>query len=174
MLRKVAIVGPESSGKTTLAAYLADYFQGSWVPEYARQYLDKLDRQYGYEDLLTIAKGQVASEKTMLTREKSLLFCDSTMVTMKIWSDDKFGKCDDWIAGQLKEEKYEGYLLCKPDLPWQADPQREDENRRDVLFDSYVEILRRHDKKYKIVEGLGQAREKLAVSHVKLLLSSTP
>ena len=145
---KIIITGPESSGKTTLCKALSKHFNLPFSKEYAREYLDKLDRDYIKDDLLSIAQGQLESEL-------SSQLLDTDLITIKIWSEYKYGKCDKWILDQIEKEKKEKrfYLLCSPDIPWQADKQRENPNDRVELFEIYkkeLEVLR-HD--YFIVEG---------------------
>ena len=96
-MKKIIITGPESSGKTTLAKALAAHFKTVSVPEFAREYIDQLGRPYVESDLLEIAKGQLRLENEMAKRASNFLFCDTDLITIKIWALDKFGKCDPWI-----------------------------------------------------------------------------
>lgn len=125
MLKKIVILGPESTGKSTLAQGLASFFDCPWVPEYARQYIENLNRPYGYEDLLEIARGQIALEDKQSEKASDLLICDTDLHVIKIWSEHRFGKVDPWIVSQLIKRKYTFYFLTDIDIPWQDDPQRE-------------------------------------------------
>ncbi|MEQ6121325.1 ATP-binding protein [Reichenbachiella sp. MALMAid0571] len=168
---KVAVVGPESSGKSTLVKELASLFQCDYVEEYARQYIQNLDRPYSYRDLQIIAKKQMKQENEAFVNSDHMLICDSSLITIKVWSYDKFGKCEKWIEQQLGMEKYDLMLLCKPDLPWQPDPLREDEHRREYLFHIYSSYLKQNNQSYKVVEGKGVQRTNLAADFVSELLN---
>ena len=145
---KTIITGPESSGKTTLCKALSKHFNIPFAKEYARGYINKLEREYTQNDLLSIAKGQLESEFN-----SQLL--DSDLITIKIWSEYKYGSCDKWILDQIEIQKTEKrfYLLCKPDIPWQADNQRENPNDRKELFEIYKKELEVLGPDYFIVEG---------------------
>ncbi|HXH19021.1 MAG TPA: ATP-binding protein, partial [Chitinophagales bacterium] len=90
-MKKIVIVGPESSGKTFLAEKLAAHFQCLWVPEYAREYLEKLNKPYTKEDVEKIAEGQLRLEDETAAKSKSLLICDTNLLVIKIWMDHKYG-----------------------------------------------------------------------------------
>ncbi|RLD61290.1 MAG: ATPase [Bacteroidetes bacterium] len=150
---RIVITGPESSGKSTLTEHLATHYKTLWVAEYAREYIENLDREYNYNDILQIAKGQIARENELATKTDKFLFCDTGLIVPKIWCDVKFGKCHPWIQDIIKTHHYDLYLLCKPDIPWQADPQRENPNDRDVLFEHYLDELKTRNLLYFIVEG---------------------
>ena len=113
--KKIVIIGPESTGKSTLCEALANHYQTTWVPEYAREYLLKHGTDYRYEDLLTIAKGQLALED-LHAAAQPLLFIDTDMYVMKVWCEFVFGKCHSWILDQIVARRYDGYLLCRTDL----------------------------------------------------------
>jgi len=127
-MKKVVIIGPESTGKSTLSEQLAKHYNTSWVPEYAREYLVQHGTEYTYDDLLTIAKGQVALEESYINRaspSSKLLFIDTDQYVMKVWCEFVFGKCHQWVLDQITKRKYDLYLLCNIDLPWIHDPLRE-------------------------------------------------
>jgi NadR type nicotinamide-nucleotide adenylyltransferase len=143
---KIAITGPESSGKSTLSAALAAYYQTTWVPEYARYFLTRLNRDYVEADLLTIARRQVDWERRYSRKANALLFCDTELLVLKIWSEVKYHRVDPWIAAAYQRQHYPLYLLCSPDIPWEDDPQREHPNPADraALYTRYrTELLHR-------------------------------
>jgi NadR type nicotinamide-nucleotide adenylyltransferase len=166
-LIRIAITGPESTGKSELAQGLAKYYNTMWVPEYAREYLNNLERPYEYEDILTIAKGQVKGEKEMRTQAGRFLFADTEMLVLKIWCDVKYGKCHPWILDKLEKQNYDLYLLTDIDLPWQPDPLREHPDMRKELFDLYLGELEKRKLPFEIVRGLGQQRLKDAVGKIE-------
>ena len=157
---KIVVTGPESSGKTTLATALASHYQAPWVPEYARTYLDQLNRPYQEEDLLLIAQGQMRQEEEAARRCPPLLICDTSLVVIKVWSDYRYGRCHPWIEEQLNQRSVDSYLLCRPDLPWEPDPQRENPRTRDVLFTLYQKAL--SSSAHVTIEGESSQRLKLA------------
>ncbi len=122
---KLVIIGPESTGKSSLSEALSRHFGEPWVPEYAREYLEGLGRPYRYEDLLQIARGQIRTEDELTAQAKGLLICDTDLRVIKIWSEHKYGRTDPWIKQQIKERSYDLYLLTDIDIPWQEDPLRE-------------------------------------------------
>ena len=155
-VRKILITGVESSGKSTLAAALASHYSTLWVPEFAREYLLELDREYIKSDLVEIAKGQVAAEREYLKKANRYLFCDTGMLVLKIWSEYKFGHCDPFILNQLEERKYDLYILCSPHgIDWEYDPLREapDATERAQLHKIYQNELRQLEINYLEVTG---------------------
>ncbi len=147
MVKKIVIIGPESTGKSTLCKQLATHYKTSWVEEYAREYLLKNGTQYTFENLLDIAKGQITGEelvnKSAINNLKSAIFIDTDMHVMKVWCEFVFERCHHWILNRIAERKYDLYLLCNIDLPWVADELREypDLVRRQKLYHHYKELL---------------------------------
>jgi NadR type nicotinamide-nucleotide adenylyltransferase len=155
LLKKIVVIGPESTGKSTLTKGLAEEFGEPWVPEYAREYLEKLNRTYEYEDLLEIAKGQIALESDAERKAEKFLFCDTNLHVIDVWSQHKFGKTDPWITKTLQEKHYDFYLLTDIDMPWQYDPQREHpapEMRRH-FFSLYEKIVRESGVPFDVFSG---------------------
>jgi NadR type nicotinamide-nucleotide adenylyltransferase len=144
-MKKVVVIGPESTGKSTLCEQLAKYYNTSWVPEYAREYLLQHGTDYTYDNLLTIAKGQVALEESYIEKaaNANVLFIDTDQYVMKVWCEFVFGKCHPWILDQITKRKYDLYLLCNIDLPWVKDILREypDLASRQQLYNIYKSIL---------------------------------
>ena len=183
MLKKIVIIGPESTGKSTLCEQLAEHYGTLWCPEYAREYLLKHGKKYNYDDLLTIAKGQIALEDEYIEKVNSqwsivnkkdptnspftihhspLLFIDTDMYVMKVWCEFVFGKCHRYILDQIAERKYDLYLLCNTDLPWVKDELREypDLKTRERLYHIYKDIMISQEVPW--VEISGDSDERLA------------
>ena len=178
MLKKIVIIGPESTGKSTLCEKLAARFNTLWCPEYAREYLLAHGTDYSYDTLLTIAKGQVALEEKYIheleqqakrTDEHSpLLFIDTDMYVMEVWCKFVFGKTHSWILNQVIERKYDLYLLCNTDLPWVKDELREypDIARREKLYNIYKEIMINQSVPWADISGNYEERFEKAVAAV--------
>lgn len=168
-LKKIVILGPESTGKSTLCAALAKHFQTIWCEEYAREYLSKNGTAYTYENLLTIAEGQLAKEERATEKatqeNKSYLIIDTDMYVMKVWCEYVFNNCHPYILDQISKRQYDAYLLCDIDLPWTADEMREypDEQPRNELFAIYKELLQNQSTPWGIVSGKGETRTQNAI-----------
>lgn len=162
---KISVTGPESTGKSQLSRQLAEYYQAAWVPEYARNYLETLSKSYTYDDILAIAKGQFYAEKKASVRAK-ILFCDTDFLVAQIWCRVKYGKVHAWINRMVSCHKYDLYLLCDVDLPWQYDPLREHPEMRSELFEMYRSELEKMKVNFRIVSGIGDNRLKSAVKYV--------
>ncbi|PHI20073.1 ATPase [Lewinellaceae bacterium SD302] len=154
---KILVTGPESSGKTTLCNQLAREYGAVVRPEYARTYLNESGPKYDLEDLIKIWETQVNIEKT-LDEEKDLLFCDTGHFVMAIWNEVKFQSprlSMDQLADDLPLN-YAHVLLCSPDLPWIADPQREnpDLRERKALFERYRGLIEAQGMTYSVISGM--------------------
>ncbi|HPT14353.1 MAG TPA: ATP-binding protein [Bacteroidales bacterium] len=171
-LIRIAITGPESTGKSWLAMHLARHYNTLWVKEYAREYLDKIGRPYIYHDILEIAKGQLLSENSAAVNlaEGQLLFCDTESIVTRIWCMVKYGRCHRYINSLVKSHRYDLYLLCDIDLPWEYDPLREHPQKRGFLFELYKSELEKNGLPYVIVNGTGDNRLQLAIKAVNHLL----
>ena len=169
-LKRISITGPESTGKSWLAENLARHYSTSWVPEYSREYLSSLGRPYRPEDIVNIAKGQLRIENEAALKSDSMLFCDTDLLVNMIWSEFKYGHCDPWILDQAMIHRYDLYLLCNIDLPWEADPLREHPDKRKILFDLYQNNLEKMDVKWVVISGTGNERLMNAIKAVESAL----
>lgn len=169
---RIAITGPESTGKSSLAKELAAHYNTLFVEEYAREYIDQLGRQYSEDDILQIARGQLANEEEKAGRAHNLLFCDTELTVCQIWSLVKYNRCHPWISQTMAARPYPLYLLTNIDLPWEDDPQREHPHLREHLFQLYHENLSRRGVNFAVVSGQGTDRLLCAISQVENLLQS--
>ena len=195
-LKKIVAIGPESTGKSTLCTMLAAHYNTAWCPEYAREYLLKNGRNYLYDDLSIIAKGQMKLEDeyvskltvdgfpltentepqiTNLKPQTSNLkpfFIDTDMYVMKVWCEYVFNKCHHFILEEIAKRKYDLYLLCNTDLPWVSDELREypDEKYRLELFHIYKDILINQKIPWVEIKGDNEKRFNTAVDAVDNLL----
>lgn len=181
MIKKIVIIGPESTGKSTLSGQLATHYKTLWCPEYAREYLLEHGMNYTYDDLLTIAKGQVALEEKMtqfaIANSQSAkahfpLFIDTDMYVMKVWCEFVFGKCHTFILERIAARKYDHYLLCNIDLPWVKDELREypDLERRQQLYSIYKNIMSGQPVSWTDISGNSDERLAKAIQAVDQLL----
>ena len=149
-VKHIVITGPESSGKTTLTKAIAKALNTDYTEEYAREYLNS-NTSYKQEDLLLIAQGQLQKEKA---NANQIAIHDTDLITIKIWSEYKYNQCDPWILEQIEQQKSKNriYLLCKPDIPWEADPLRENPSNRAELFKIYKKELEYLGHDYFVVD----------------------
>ena len=168
---KIAILGPESTGKTMLAGQLADHFKSPWVPEYAREYIENLSVAYTYDDICNITRKQIEQEKEIenATNKAKYVFFDTELIITKVWFSYRFGKVPDFLTKQLNSGYFDLYLLCLPDLPWEPDPVREHGEDRDFFFNWYKKEIEQTGKPYVIVSGTGQRRFQNALNGLKTL-----
>lgn len=183
-VKKIVVIGPESTGKSTLCSLLAQHYNATWCPEYAREYLLAHGTNYTFEDLLTIAKGQLALEESYklkaiadwTARGKKtaapLLFVDTDMYVMKVWCEYVFGKCHQFIIDKIVESTTDLYLLCNIDLPWVKDELREypDLKSREELYHIYRDILINQNVPWITIAGNYSERSNLALQAIDKML----
>ncbi len=161
------MTGPESTGKTTLVKQLAKALNTAWVPEFARQYLERIERLYVEQDLVLMAKGQLNLEQRYVSLAKTYLVYDTDLITFKIWSNYKYGRCHDFILNNIESRTYDLYLLTGTEIPWEFDPQRENPEDRDVLYEYYKKELKFYNKNFFEVKGNQEERLDMALRWIK-------
>ena len=169
-IKRIAVVGPECTGKSTLSSLLAKYYNTVWVPEYARHYIDRLDRPYEEKDLLRIAQGQTDAEDQLSKDANKLIICDTDLSVIKIWSEHKYGKCSQEILTKYYEREYDLYLLTDIDLPWKEDPQRENPEFRQYFHDLFKSELQQREVNFIEISGDHYSRQKEAIQAIDNLL----
>lgn len=184
MIQKIVIIGPESTGKSTLCEQLAQHYETRWCPEYARAWLLQNGTSYTFENLLTIAEGQLSleDEYTEKLEHESLpllesggkipLFIDTDMYVMKVWCEYVFGKCHRFVLDNILKRKYDLYLLCNIDLPWAKDELREYPNldTRKTLFRMYKDLLVNQSTPWALIQGNGNERLESAIRAIDQVL----
>jgi NadR type nicotinamide-nucleotide adenylyltransferase len=181
-IKKIVVIGPESTGKSTLCGYLADYYNTLWCPEFAREYLLENGTAYTIDDLITITKGQLDAVQKYtralqsqidLTEIVKPLIVDTDMYVMKVWAEYVFGNCPTFILDEINKQDYDLYLLCKPDIPWVKDELREypDEKPRQELFQIYKDILINQQTPWVEISGGFEERNQKAVAAIDALLA---
>jgi len=157
-IRKVCVIGPECTGKTVLSQALAKTLNTVWVEEYARAYLNRLNHAYDEPDLLKIAHGQVRMEDEWIKDANKVIVCDTNLYVIKVWSEFKYGHCDKGILDIISQRKYDLYLLTYIDIPWIADPLRENPDRREELYNIYLREMKNQSVPFVEVKGSEQQR----------------
>ena len=190
-MRKIVIIGPESTGKSTLCQQLAAHYNTEWVREYAREYLLRNGVEYNYDNLLEIAKGQILEEQLVVDRwsltdansdlqrttfNEQPLFIDTNMYVMQVWCEYVFKKCHHWILNRIVERQYDLYLLCNIDLPWIADDLREypDLKSRKELYCYYKDILINQNVPWVEISGSYEERLEKAIEAVDGVTTGLP
>jgi len=163
---RVAITGPESSGKTTLANALSRHFGVTVVPEYGRKFLEENGPAYTQADLDDIAVGH---EESVNLSQNSINIIDTDFVVLKIWSEYKYDFASSYINSLVSENHFDLHILCAPDIPWEEDPLRENPDDRHQLFERYVDTLSSFKKDFIIVNGLPEARLKKSIAAINKL-----
>ncbi len=181
MIIKVVVIGPESTGKSTLCEQLANHYKTEWVKEYAREYLLTNGTEYSYDNLLEIAKGQFALENAAIqlvenkatntsasNSSSEIILLDTNMYVLKVWCEFVFEKCHPWILNQIVENSYDLYLLCDVDLPWIKDELREypDLEIRERLYRHYKDLLVNQSTPWVNISGNYQQRLDNAINAI--------
>jgi len=168
-MKKIVVTGPESTGKTKLSEALALQLKATLIPEYARSYVEDLKRPYTYHDLEIIAQFQVQEERRLSASSyQGILLMDTWLIVTKVWFEVVYGASPGWIDDYLTSAEIDLFLVCKPDLPWIADPVRENGGEmRLKLFDRYCNEIKRYGFFYEIVEGYGEIRLQNALNLLK-------
>ena len=171
---RIVLTGPESTGKTTLAKQLAEIFDGEYIPEYAREYVEQLQHPYTFGDVEAIATRQVEQYHQTESASCPIFFFDTWLIITKVWFEWVFGKTPEWLEPEIQKCPMDLYLLCRPDLSWEADAVRENsgENRM-KLYNEYLGNLRNYGLNFVEIEGNGEERLENAISAIRRFCSQT-
>lgn len=168
-MKKIVISGPESTGKTILSEALASELNAILIPEYARYYIEGLNKPYTFSDVEAIAKHQIEAEMNLMTlNPRKIVILDTWLIITKVWFDVVFGRIPNWIEDHISSSKIDLFLICAPDLPWIADPVRENGGEmRQKLFERYCIEIEHYGFSYEVVEGTGETRVRNALKFIK-------
>lgn len=172
-MHRIVIIGPESTGKSTLSEQLATHYNTLWVPEYARAYLNNLDRPYEEADLFEIAHGQLAQEDAAAAiAPQPFIFCDTDLQVIRVWSEHSYHHCDPRILEQIATRQYDLYLLTYIDIPWEDDPLREhgDPEMRQYFYNNYRDIVINSGVAWADIRGGFEERLERGIAAVEELL----
>lgn len=172
---KIAVIGPESTGKTALTQQLSEKYRAPWIPEYARGYVENLQQAYTYEDVCAIAQHQLEVENTLSLRfpEASFVFFDTELIITKVWFEYCYNNVPAFVSEHMKQHSMDFYLLCFPDLAWEPDAVREHGTDRDFFFEWYRREIEQTGKPYVIVNGTGPDRLHNATAAVESYIRNT-
>ena len=154
---KIGIIGPESSGKSTLARYLSKRYNGTYVPEYAREYIErKGTRDVTYEELCFIARRQIDEMERLRAEHSPLCIFDTELIVTKVWFLYAFGSVPQWLEQAIRQYPMDVYLLTVPDIPWLPDPARyngSDDIRQELYKKYEAEVQHLGIPYYRITHG---------------------
>lgn len=162
----IVITGAESTGKSVLTDWLANYFQAPFLPEFAREYIENLNRKYTYDDVELIAREQISRLEAIKTKNSDAhyIFIDTWLIITKIWFEVVFNRLPSWLDDQIKNTPIDLFLVCDTDLPWIPDPVRENGGeQREILQKKYIEAIEDYNFNFKIVSGKNQERNSNAL-----------
>lgn len=171
-IKKIVVTGPESTGKSVLSRQLAERYNCVLVPEYAREYIGKIDHQYTTKDVEHIAKHQLEQERDAVGKSANgIVIFDTWFILTKVWFDVVFGECPKWVTEHIRSTHVDLFLVCYYDLPWIPDPVRENGGvQRKVLFERYCKELESFGYDYVVVKGEGDTRKKNAIEAINSFL----
>jgi NadR type nicotinamide-nucleotide adenylyltransferase len=170
----IVITGAESTGKSVLTEWLSNYFHTPFLPEFAREYIEKLYKKYSYDDVELIAREQVIRLETIKTKNSAApyIFIDTWLIITKIWFEVVFNRLPSWLDDQIKNTPIDLFLVCDTDLPWIPDPVRENGGKqREILQKKYIETIKNYNFNYKIVSGKNQERNNNALQYLRQMNS---
>jgi len=163
---KIAVIGPESTGKTGLCRALALHYDCVWEPELARGYIENLSREYTRADVEEIARLQIEQEKKYETAGAGMVFFDTDLIITKVWFQHKYHAVPSFVEERLCSRYFDFYLIAMPDIPWEYDPVRENGDKREFFLDWYEREVWALGTPYEKVQGIGDKRLQNAVKAV--------
>jgi nicotinamide riboside kinase len=169
---RIAVTGPESTGKSSLVSQLAQHYGCPFIHEYAREYLANLNRPYTALDVETIARKQMELEDSISSNSQNI-FYDTDLLVCRIWMEVVFGACPDWLIAESRNQRYSYTLLMNIDLPWEPDPLREHPHLREEIFTRYRNALIEDERPFTIISGMNEDRlenAKTAIDKLHTLL----
>lgn len=175
---RIVLIGPESTGKTTLAKELANYYNTIWIPEYCRAYAqqkwDEHKKHLTANDVLPIAKGQIALEHQFISKNnhQPFVFLDTDILATKVYAKAYYNQEFKELNDLIPENTGDYYLLCNIDTPWVADDLRDKPSEREEMFNAFEKALIHHQKKHDCIRGNPSERKQLAIEKITNLINN--
>ena len=171
-VKRVAIMGPESVGKSTLTKDLANYFQTNFVIEYGRLVYEANGNKVELRDFIPISKGRQEIEDWLIRSSNKLIFCDTEDITTylfsKMYCPEDYHQIEDYFINSLKSKpKYDLYLLLKPDCPGKQDGTRNFLKERDSHYEVIKSKLIEQDCSYIEIGGGFEERYQKSIEVIK-------
>lgn len=161
----IVITGAESTGKSTLSKGLSEHYQVPLIQEYAREYIENLNRPYTYKDVEVIAQQQVNELQKYRETNHPYVIVDTWLFITKIWFEVVFEKIPEWLNKAISETHIDLFLVCDTNLPWVEDPVRENGgDSRLALQKRYIDEIKQSGFKFEIVSGIGNSRLQNAIT----------
>lgn len=174
-MKRVVLIGSESTGKTTLAQRLAEHYQADWVPEFVRDYAARKPAPLDFTDHIPIAHGQMALEDAYIARARSrnapLLIHDTDLLSTAVYCEHYYGQCPAWILESVRARQPDLYLLLDIDIPWAPDPQRDRGDRRDEMQSLFRDAVARSGTPFVEIRGDQESRAATACRAIDALLT---
>jgi NadR type nicotinamide-nucleotide adenylyltransferase len=166
---RVCLIGAESTGKTELAKELARRFDAPWVPEYSREYAERVNRELSYTDVMPIARGQIELEARFASAARRLLILDTDLLSTVVYSRHHFGACPAIVEGLARQRRADLYLLLDVDVPYVADPVRDSGHG---LHEEFCRVLEEFKAPHRTIDGSWELRFERAVEAIEAKLAS--
>lgn len=157
-MKRIVVTGAESSGKSTLAQFLANRFRIPTAPEYARIYLETHGAAYDYAVVHQIAREHLVYQSERVSKASAWGIYDTDLLNFIIWCEVAYGNCESWLREAAARETHHVYLICKPDTPWEYDPLRESPHDRELLYEKHLDAVIATGREYQIISGMGSER----------------
>ncbi|MGH7618423.1 MAG: AAA family ATPase, partial [Gemmatimonadaceae bacterium] len=165
------LTGSESTGKTTLAAALAEHFHAPLVPEFVRGFAESRGGVIEFSDHGPIARGQMSLEDEFIARSDALLVQDTDLLSTVVYCRHYFGKCPPWIEEAAAARRPDLYLLCEIDVPLVADGVRDRGERREEMQALFRGEVGASGARAVVIEGDVQTRLSTAIAAIASLSS---
>ena len=164
---KIVVTGAECSGKSQLCAELAEITHSRWVPEYAREYLEKNGPDYSYQDFMKIVDGHRRRQAEALHINAELVFLDTDLINFQVWAERKFDKIPPALFSLKESTEGKIYFVCYPDLEWEDDPLRENRDFQLEIYQRHLDLIKEFKRPYAIIRGQGKDRLRRALDSLQ-------
>lgn len=177
-MKRIVLTGSESTGKSTLAAQLADHFHAALVPEFLRRYADEHQGRLGPEDVEAIARGQIGLEDRIAVESRShqpartadLMILDTDLLSAVVYNRHYYGECPAWIEEEAARRAADLYLLLDIDVPWTPDPLRDRGDQREVMQTLFRDALEEHRLPWIAITGSWDERKRMSIAAIESVL----